>query len=1465
MTGKQTDDFEPVQGDLRLSEDAAVGTGEDAQALTQVDLEKFYKAETGEQRLEAIAPFLDYRKVKERKKVEKSLYEALLNFPPMQLLVNVTMKQACSVDTIGNEIFPKVEQGLAARAVTTLMALGSLARRNPTEPGLLPCRIHSFYRGLPGLWVCMDSECSGLTEDERGGPAGKLYGQPREACDYCGARVLELFTCRNCGAAYARAYTDNLDQPEFLWSEAGVRFSTSMGEVGELSPIDLLLENPCSSAEVEPADYDLITGRLNAVELGSRIRQVFIKKDRSGRKPNNQDDEAKEDPYPGEFKPCGVCLGSATFGRTSVQDHQTKGDQPFQALITKQIQVQPPGPDKATQFAPLRGRKVLIFSDSRQTAARLAPNVQMYSTRDVLRPLIIQGFQRLQDIESLRPLLSLDSLYLAVLVAANKLDVRIRPELKSGESFRLAGEVEKALSSGVFSNPAKLLQFFINASKENPPEALLQAIVSTLNDQYYGVESLALASIVEAPSKTDEILSDLPSIPGLAIADDEKLALIRAWIRCWRSRGFWLDAMPTGWWGNEVRPHSGKFQGFYKLLPDATARNLFDRQWLPRLLNEFTETIANNKHKLLGKYLSLNIADGWAYCQRCRTTQRPFPNRKLCLNCGEESAEWINPNTDPVFSARKGYYRTSTVEALKTPPVAPVALIAAEHTAQLNTAQETDIFSKTEEYELLFQDVDIGPDEKERKRTAIDVLSCTTTMEVGIDIGALSGVALRNTPPARANYQQRAGRAGRRGNAVATVIAFGSADSHDEHYFTNPEQMIRGPVLDPTLTLNNSDIARRHVLAFLLQRYHHDRLPNIRPEDQPQLFEVLGKVEHFKDPQSALNREGFAEWLSEEESSLKKELDEWLPQELSEEARTLLLKGFVEDALTQVDKAIDYASANDPGEDSGAGIEKAGPPIQGDDGEGISEEQPEAGEEPPIGNPTENLLDRLLYKGVLPRYAFPTDVATFYVFDQDKSTRYRPAFQFTPSQGLPVALSEYAPGKEIWVGGKRFTSGAIYSRILREKSNAWQTKRLYYECSRCHYAKTEEASSGQKKETRECPACRNPENTFGPARWWLRPPGFAHPVFMEEGTSPEDQPPRSYATRAKLTAPTPSEGDRWISINERLRIYYTREHLLVTNRGPREEGYSYCTFCGLIEPTVVSKSLVGASHRRPYPNERDPICPGGMISKGLVLGTDFITDILLISVRVENPLLLRPGLLATDVALRTLSEALARAACLRLELEAAELQAEYRPALTEAGQRGLEAEIYIYDTLPGGAGFTRQAEALGSNLFETALEKVLTNCPDNCDSSCYRCLRSYKNKLDHYILDRHVAMGLLRYLMTNSLPELDATRAKRSVDLLFEDLMRQGIPDVTFERDSELTIPGVGNVIAPILARIAGGKQYIIDLTLPLTPDYPISAVVRELKEVSSIPVILMDELTVRKNLPWATNTMLEKLNLKRG
>lgn len=1453
LTGKEIEDFDAVEGQLNLRENAGLGTAKDAEVLASINLTKFYDAEAPDIRQREVNSFLRYREVQSQADLNVALYEALVNFPPMGHLINLTMQQALPIQTLGKEIFDGVEAAIANKAVTALIALGSLARRSANEPGLLPCRIHAFYRGLPGLWVCLDPNCSGLEEDERGGPTGKLYGQPRESCVACGARVLELYTCRNCGAPYARAYTDDIENPKFLWAEHGEGFVTSVGDVvAELQPIDLLLERPAGSNAI-PAEYDLVTGRLDPPSLGdeTRFRTVFIKKDRSAILEEDDDDAQAEqatDAKLGEFKPCGVCGERASYNRSSVQDHQTKGDQPFQALITKQIQVQPPSSDRApTPFAPLRGRKVLIFSDSRQTAARLAPNIQTYSSQDALRPLVIEGFLQLQEIPKLRSRLSLEDVYLAVLVSAKKLGVRLRPELKFNEDFNLENVVNRSLDSGVLAREEDAFDLMVEARSAKPPEALMLGIFNAISDRFYGLESLALASIAEVTSSVTQIAS-LPSIPGVSASEAEKIALVRAWLRSWQKAGFWTSQMPEGWKEKKVKSKKVfKFTFLENLTKDKNARAVFVSQWLPQLKILFTDAVPGDKHRLKGAKLRLEIGGEWAYCAMCRTTQRPFPGRNVCVNCGKSSVESLDPKNDPVFRARKGYYRSGTEQALISPPNPPAAIIAAEHTAQLNTAQEANVFSKAEENELLFQDVDLGMDEENRERAAIDVLSCTTTMEVGIDIGTLSGVALRNMPPARANYQQRAGRAGRRGNSVATVIAFGSADSHDEHYFTSPDEMIRGAVDDPFLTLNNYDITRRHVTAYLLQRYHQSRLPHIEPEEQPHLFEVLGSVEEFKNPGSTLNIYDFEQWLRDEVSILKSDLQEWLPHELSRFDRRNLMDTLVEKTVELLKNAI---------EDE-VGVSPAKTEV-------VVEIPMEEGEEKPSADPMgDTLLDRLLYKGVLPRYAFPTDVATFHIFDSHNSTRFRPQFRYTPSQGLSVALTQYAPGKEVWVSGKRYTSSALYSRFPDERFRAWKKRRLYYECVRCHYAITVERDKPRPSELSNCPGCGE-IGTFDNTQRWVRPPGFAHPVFLDENTSPDDQPPKSYATRAKLTAPTPVKEDQWTRVNERLSFHYTRDHLLVTNRGPRNKGYNYCTVCGLISPTFGAKAIDAAAnnHKKPYPDDQDDTCPGNGLARGIVLGTDFISDVLLISLRIDPPLVLPPGLLATDVVLRTLSEALSTAACKSLELEASEIQAEYRPALTPRGREGLEAEVYLYDKLPGGAGFVRQAGLLGTALFVKALD-ILEGCPANCDSSCYRCLRSYKNKFEHHLLDRYSAASLVRYLLYDTIPILDGDRAERLNDLLFLDLQRQDTAGMFYERNVSISVPGLEEVQVPILATRADGLRYVIDVTESLTPHYSSNGLVRDLMEYTAVPVLPVDELLVRKNLPWATSSLLEKLSMR--
>ena len=1010
LSGKDVEDFQGVEGELADRSPAAAGSAEDAAALAAVRLQEFHDAETEPARVSAVRGLLEHRGVTPAPgdAAGALLYDALSGYAPMGLLVNETMRRAMPVSELGRRIFPDADGALADLAASALVALGSAARRSSEDASLLPCRVHAFFRGLPGLWACLDPDCPEADAQSPGqaGPTGRLYAQPQVACA-CGARVFEFYTCRNCGSAYARAYTTDLDSPTYLWHEPGAPFDSASGPVTELAALDLLLEDPPPSASVEVAELDLVTGRLNPEEPGERSRRVYINRDRSGQAVRgNDDDDENEGAGNGEFKPCGMCGEIGNFGRSTVQDHQTKGDQPFQALITRQLEVQPPGPQPATEFAPLRGRKVLTFSDSRQVAARLAPNLQTYAMRDLIRPLALRGWTELAAQPVVGDNLSLEQLVLAAMVGAKRLSVRLRPELLPTESLQALEDVSSAIDEGALDGNPLALNGLLMLSAD-PPVSLLRAIYATITDKYYGLASLGLASLRERGTLRSRLLAALPPIEGVASSDEEKLALVRLWLAQWGgARGIWLPSMPGDWWNTKgnVKPKSGKFKLITQWLPPGAARRAFDQQWLPVLRTTFCEP-RGSLYRLRGGTAALETGGPWGYCERCRHTQRPFPGINKCINCGASQVRTLDPATDPVFRARKGYYRASTERALADPPDPPVSIIAAEHTAQLGSAQSDDVFSKAEMHELLFQDIDLGSSPGDPPQAAIDVLSCTTTMEVGIDIGSLSGVALRNMPPSRANYQQRAGRAGRRGSAIATVLAFGSADTHDDHYFRNPGQMIRGEVTDPSLTMDNDEIARRHVTAYLLQRYHQDRLPDIDPDDQPQLFEVLGTVGEFTATSSPLNRADLEAWLNAGQDELRGEVSAWLPDQLAPAARARLLDGIVTGTLRAIDRALDLGPDGSLPE-----------PAEGDsppEREEVEAEGPDedGAEEPSVQRSQTNLLDRLLRKGVLPRYAFPTDVVSFYVFNRDDSTPFRAAFQYEASQGLDVALTQYAPGK----------------------------------------------------------------------------------------------------------------------------------------------------------------------------------------------------------------------------------------------------------------------------------------------------------------------------------------------------------------------------------------------------------------------------------------------------------------------
>jgi hypothetical protein len=260
-----------------------------------------------------------------------------------------------------------------------------------------------------------------------------------------------------------------------------------------------------------------------------------------------------------------------------------------------------------------------------------------------------------------------------------------------------------------------------------------------------------------------------------------------------------------------------------------------------------------------------------------------------------------------------------------------------------------------------------------------------------------------------------------------------------------------------------------------------------------------------------------------------------------------------------------------------------------------------------------------------------------------------------------------------------------------------------------------------------------------------------------------------------------------------------------------------------------------------------------------VLGTDFESDVLLISLKVDDPLILRPEYESTRVALRTLSEAFTLQATTMLGIGSTELQAEFRPALTPEGRAGTAAEIYMYDTLPGGAGFAQRVGMIGRELFEETLHS-LERCAGGCDSSCYHCLQSFKNQFEHSLLDRHLGASLLRYLLDSSLPRIDQARADASVSLLYEDLAGLGISDITVSRDRKVEVPGMGPLTAPILIE-RDRRRVVVALHHPCAPGLLLQPEWSEPAEVTIDPIVVaIDELIVRRNLPWASNLVLQAL-----
>ncbi len=674
----------------------------------------------------------------------------------------------------------------------------------------------------------------------------------------------------------------------------------------------------------------------------------------------------------------------------------------------------------------------------------------------------------------------------------------------------------------------------------------------------------------------------------------------------------------------------------------------------------------------------------------------------VCTRCGQPTQK-ISATSVHNYFHRSAHYIDPA-----NPFEDPYPLRVAEHTAQIKGTEARN-------FERWFQD--LFHDDQNPKDKRIDVLSVTTTMEMGIDIGSLLCVAMRNIPPTVSNYQQRAGRAGRRGSAIATVISFANQRSHDQYYFANPPEIVSRPPRVPALYLGNQEIAHRHFRALVLQDFFFKHNPGTTGGG---LFKVWGLVGDFANKMTAdklhqylgANRATILDRTRKiSHSSLHGDLEDWL-----------------DELVNEVQEVVNGAKIND------------------------------------------DLFEELISSGLLPKYAFPIDVVSLSI------PSFQSAFSMwgdMPSgdamqRELQIALSEYVPGSQVirmeFPKTYKYTSVGLYDPYNKQPD--YHPLGQLIECQSC---KSIELISIGIQPPDFCKECGSPILSVYP---YLRPPGFTVDSALEHAGAEEykgggaDRGGSISLARLVIGQSAFSVGRSRAPFAPNLYTYVRVGDLFTYNRGKdfQNPGFMICHTCGrALDPQDPQEHtypadipphfgrVKGPRHGSPCPNKFDfqhmPILGYKFHSEVVLLGVDLTPDL-------DASFLSKAG----QAVWTSFGTLVANASALYLQVDPDEIKVGVR-AVRRAANR-VHGEVYLYDDVPGGAGYARGIDQNLQKILEKALE-LGENCPNpKCKGACYHCIYDYRNQFNHPILDRHLGTAVLQYLLRNQKPVITKKEAE---------------------------------------------------------------------------------------------------------
>lgn len=1248
--------------------------------------------------------------------VGDALIAHLAGFEEIHHLTHLLESGATAMETLARDLFPGAGEN-ATQALVGLISVGVLGVSSHENVfPLLPARYHLISRAPDRTAITLKAGAADTLGEVVIGAETGSDDRP----------AFEIFVCRNCGEPYIEAW----EGPASLEPTAGAGVRRLLR----------LVPGGTAAEEEESEDEDDITDSGNLICFDPNTGLPSDPDDANAVTLENI--ELQEDPDEGTryMSRCAACNHrSARFNEpvTAVRP----GDEAIAAVASQTLLEVMPSREIGTN-PPMGGRNLLVFSDNRQDAAFFAPFFERTSREQAVRSGILRVINSGGRMD-------IDNLVGAVLRELRADGLRLYrpgvvPELETGSNELLRLKAMIVAEITVFGRGRLSLEGFgLIGVDYGQIDRTIMAVKRVMPEP---MQPYAEAFIRYLLKMIREHRAIAERESGMIDLTDESI-----WTR--------IAAQQNRCVTRERNPHTNLP---LSLIPAARRQNRFTRilRKMARacdtdiddnqardVITQFWKAIENPRSMTakhgVGRGLKFDqslfvVPSSEVALLQCLVcgTRTQFDTAGVCQSMGCDGKLQQITDAERSDMALRNHYVARYREH-------PFMGIAREHTAAIAGEVRTDI-------------------EENFKSGEVNLLSCTTTMEMGVDLGDLESVLCKNVPPSIANYQQRAGRAGRRAQVAPIVLTTSRSGRFDRAVFEKFSEYLSAQPIIPYLSLDNAGFFRRHQVSMLLARFLEHRLADYTRPGSPRLRDVFSEA-LTKDALPAFIAD-FDDWLVKSETELIQaaQLGERLPPEISGIAlgkddlsklmRDRVLKfaenawgrwGLMQEAIDDLEqqrREIDKTAS-----DKFQKIDRSLGALRTQQRLYLNQ----------------FLIDQLSRRAVIPTYSFPVHSVSLEVLNTAGQTADTAVLEL--DRDGSIGISEYAPGAEVVAGGRVWTSDGISKRSKFTGDDAFIERARYRVCNSCHSPQV--TPQGMDPEA-SCQQCGAQFTKVNATRSFIRPNSFLTSVSDGQGRDPGASRIRpTVSDEALLLTEAPSSkytatdlpAIRTFHAPGSNRPDHELGRIITVNRGRHGGGFSWCHKCEHAVPVqghgperAWQKPAFMADHRNPrsgQPCRFDPTQPIYPIDLAHVFETD-VRGLLF------DELPQTPGgdIIPPDTNLdRTLQEALRLGAADLLETDPRDLR-----ALTQKLDGHLV--VVLYDSVSGGAGYaTRLTNEDGYRARDLLLSaRNILNCANpGCITSCTRCLNDYSNQRFWLDFERRPALAWIESILIDASVTID--------------------------------------------------------------------------------------------------------------